>query len=895
MIEPERGSVGARVRPANAFTPFAPAEIEQSISARFESQAARRPSALALCDETRRWSYGELNGFANRVARAILEATPPGNRPVVLLFEQEALAIGAILGVLKAGRVYVPLSPRLPTARLATILADSQADLILTNERSAPVAREFAGGTVKTLMVDRLADNSVAERNLGLAIPPDALAYILYTSGSTGVPKGVVQNHRNVLHYIMNYTNGAHLDAADRLSLIHYYEVSAAPSPIFGAILNGASLHLFDLRAQGFTRLADWIGEQAITVYHSTPQVFRGLAQALPAGAAFPALRLIRLGGETLMRADLELYRQHFPEPTLLLNTLAATELNLIRMFFADHATSFEGPIAPVGYEVPDTEVVLLDDDGREVAGVGEIAIRSPYLFCGYWRKPELTATVVSQCPDGRRLLHIGDRGLMLPDGCLVHLGRRDSRLKIRGFTVEVAEVEAALMTDSSVRQAMVIGRPDNSGETRLIAYVASEASAAELRRRLTQSLPGPMIPTTFVRLDTLPVTPGGKIDRHALPDPEPLRTGVDPPRDPDELQIARIWEELLGTWPVGIRDEFFELGGDSLLALQLITRLEALSTKPLPMSMLLEAATVERQAAILRDANWSPSWPTVVTLQPHGDQPGLFCLPGAGAGVLALVALARRLGEEQPFYGLQPPGLDGAGAPMRKVEELAGYFADAIRGVQPHGPYFLGGVSFGGLVALEIAQQLTRSGEQVASVAMLDTFGPGYPRMRWNAPLRFRLFRRFGEPFPQRADRSWSSVLAELRELWMMRVRLRLRRLRGRPVPQRNIYFNWRTAALTASRSYRPRPYPGPVTLFRLTGRPSAALYHPDPLLGWDRLSMRSPAVVELNLTLPFPGAHSAMLREPAVGELADRLREHLRAARASCLDDSRFLAAGK
>ncbi|HTW87410.1 MAG TPA: non-ribosomal peptide synthetase [Candidatus Binataceae bacterium] len=854
--------------------PFARDEIEQSIAARFESQAAQDPSALAVTDAARRWSYGELNGAANRVAMAIRESTSAGERPVALLFEQGAAAIASILAVLKAGRFYVPLSPQLPAARLKAILEDSAADLIITNELHAPRAREFAGSAARILVIDDLIEPAVAERNLGLVIPPDTLAYILYTSGSTGAPKGVVHNHRNVLHYIMKYTNAAQLDTADRLSLVPYYDAAAAVPAIFGALLNGASLHVFDLRAQGFTKLADWIAQEAITIYHSTPQVFRRLVQVLPAGATFPALRLVRMGGEALLRTDVELYRRHFPEPTLLLNTLSATEMNIIRLFFVDHATSFDGPVVPVGYEVADTEIVLLDGEGVETAGVGEIAIRSRYLFCGYWRKPELTAAVLSPCPDGRRVFRTGDRGRMLPDGCLVHLGRNDSRLKIRGLTVEAAEVEAALLADPSVRQACVVGRPDQAGETRLAAYLASEAPPAELRRRLALRVAGPMIPTVFVRLDTLPVTAGGKVDRRALPDPGLIRTGIEPPRNPDELRIARLWEELLGVWPVGIRDDFFELGGDSLLALQLVTRLEKIATKPLAASLLLQAATVESQAAILRDANWSPSWPTIVTLQPRGNRPGFFCAPGAGAGVLALVALARRLGEERPFYGLQPPGLDGTGNPSHTVEELAGRFVDAIRSVQPHGPYFVGGASFGGLVAFEIAQQLVGGGEQVAMVALLDTFCPGYPRLQWNAPLRFRLFRLLGERFAQPPDRPGSSLLRELNELWAMRLQILSRRLRGRAIPQRNIYFHWRAIATAASHRYRPRTYPGPVTLFRLKGRPAAELYRPDPLLGWGRALANEPEVIDLNLMLKFPGAHNAMLREPHVGEVADKLR---------------------
>ena len=630
---PGRGCPG----PDNAFTPFERGEVEQSIATRFEAQAARRPAALALRDGVHEWNYGELNARANRIGRALLADTPAANEsPAALLFEHGAPAVAAMLGVLKAARCYVALNPTHPAARLAAILEDCGAGVIVTNDRNATLARELARESVKiipptikspTIMsIDRLGDRLSAE-NLGLTIPPCAIAYILYTSGSTGKPKGVVQSNRNVLHNIMKYTNGVHLDAADRHALLPLYDVGASVSDIFGALLNGASLHPFDLRAGGFDRLADWLASERITVYHSVPTVFRRLVAALPEGASLPALRLLKLGGEATTVRDVELFRRHLPTTSILCASLGATEMNSIRMFFIDDATTFNGSIVPVGYEVADTEVVVLDEEGREIADgrAGEIAIRSEYLFCGYWRNPELTAAVLSTRPDGRRMFRTGDRGMILSDGCLVHLGRRESAVKVRGQYVETAEVEAALLANPAVREAAVAGRPDRWGETRLVAYVVGEASPAALRGQLGRTLPASMVPSAFVRLDSLPLTSNGKIDRDALPDPEPARSGAHPPRDRLELCLATIWEEVLKLRPVGIRDDFFELGGDSILALELVSQVESVCGQRLPISALLEAPTVARQAAILRDASWSPAWPAIVALQPHGDRPGFF------------------------------------------------------------------------------------------------------------------------------------------------------------------------------------------------------------------------------------------------------------------------------
>lgn len=333
-----------------------------------------------------------------------------------------------------------------------------------------------------------------------------------------------------------------------------------------------------------------------------------------------------------------------------------ASEMNVVRMFFVDHATTLDGAIVPVGYEVAETEVVVLDEHGRErgAGRVGEIAIRSEYLFRCYWRNPELTAAVLADCPDGRRMFRTSDRGMILRDGCLVHLGRRHSAVKVRGQYVETAEVEAALLANPAVREAAVAGRPDRFGETRLVAYVASEAAPVALRAELARALPASMVPSAFVRLDSLPLTSNGKVDRRALPDPpEPTRSGAHPPRDRLEVCLAAIWEEVLKLRPVGIGDDFFELGGDSILALELMSQVESVCGQRLPISALLEAPTVARQAEILRDANWSPAWPAIVALQPHGDRPGFFCAAGAGTDVLSLAELPRHLGRDQPFYGL--------------------------------------------------------------------------------------------------------------------------------------------------------------------------------------------------------------------------------------------------
>jgi thioesterase domain-containing protein/acyl carrier protein len=386
------------------------------------------------------------------------------------------------------------------------------------------------------------------------------------------------------------------------------------------------------------------------------------------------------------------------------------------------------------------------------------------------------------------------------------------------------------------------------------------------------------MVPETFVRVESLPLTPGGKIDRDALPDPEPARPRGHPPRDRLELRLTAIWEEVLKVRPVGIRDDFFELGGDSILALELVSQVESACGQRLPIASLLEAPTVARQAEILRDANWSPAWPAIVSLQPHGDRPGFFCAAGAGTDVLSLAELPRHLGLDQPFYGLQPPGQDGQCAPLATVDSLASYFVREMRGIQPRGPYYLGGSSFGGMVAFEMAQQLVRAGDEVGLLALFDTRAPGYPRLRRGAPIRFHLFRLIGNPFPQPPERRWSEMRRELCTIWAQRLGIRWRRLTGRPLSQESLYLDFLNVAFAARRRYRPLPYPRSITLFRVPAQPSSEIYATDPLLGWRGLAAGSLEVVDVQ------GFHGQpMFREPYVRELARQLRDRLRAAQAS------------
>ena len=596
--------------PANPFVVFPPEDVERSIPERFEEQVRRHPGRIAIKSGGRALTYDALNRAANRLAHAILRRRGMGSEPVALILEHGPAMVAGLLGALKAGKFYVPLDPSYPLARIRYMLEDSEAGLVLTSRPLRTLAEQLATGGHTLVDLEDPGDN-LSDENPRLAIPGDTFSYILYTSGSTGQPKGVVENHRNVLHFTMVRTNSCRVSADDRLSLLQSFSFSGSATPLFGALLNGAALHPHDVKATGPMDLARWLIEEEITVCFSVVSTFRQLVSTLTGGEAFPKLRLIRIGGEPVYARDVELYKRHFSPDCILLNSLGSSEMKNFSEFFIDKDTEIAGEHVPVGYPVADTQILILDEAGQPVApgDIGEIVVKTRYIAPAYWRRPRETRATFLPDPDGgdERLYRTGDLGRLLPDGNLVHLGRRDAQVKVRGQRVELAEVETALLDAPGVKDAAVGARKDQSGTSRLVAWVVPAGpppSVAELRRHLLARLPEYMVPAAFVWLQALPLNPSGKVDRGGLPDPERSRpemeTAYVAPRIPVERQLAAIWAEVLQLDRVGVHDDFLELGGDSLRATQILARVRAVFGAHVSLREMFTAATVAEQAAAL-------------------------------------------------------------------------------------------------------------------------------------------------------------------------------------------------------------------------------------------------------------------------------------------------------
>jgi len=736
---------------------------EQSIPQRFRQQEKRSPDKVALKAKKGPLTYRELNGLANRIANAILDRRPPGQEAVCLLLEHDADVPAAILGVLKTGKFYVALDVDHPHERNATLIEDAGANLVVTNGRHLGLARSLAGDETRVIDIDSLGADDL-DYDPDIKVTPDDVACLVYTSGSTGKPKGVIHTHRSSLHSTLRQTNGWEICADDRIGLFFTYNFGACLPNVFSALLTGASLHPFDVKKEPPARLIEWLREEEITFFHIVPTLFRHLVSTMHGTGEFPALRVIRLAGETIYGCDVGLFQTHFGGGCILQVGMGSAESGAVFQSHFDAHSAYPDGVVPPGYPVEGMEVLLVDESGQLVdeGETGEIAVRSRYLFSGYWRRPDLTAQVLVPDPDGgdESIYFMRDLGARLADGRVIHLGRKDTQAKIRGHRVDMREVELALLSVPWISQAAVVARDAEASGKQLIAYVVKSTDASMpaslLRSILKKTLPSYAMPAAFVSLEALPLTASGKVDRHGLtarPLPETGR-GFIPPRDHLETQLLDIWEQVLGAEGFGIRDDFFDLGGDSLVALRMALRVEELTSRRVNLANFPTELTIELLADTLEADEQENLRRPILEIQMTGAAPPLFfCHGSLESGGLYCRSLAKELGPNQPFLAIPPHGLDGGDFPQM-IEAMAADRVRSLREYQPEGPYRLGGFCWGGFVALEMARQLKAQGAQVDPLLLIDT-DPG--DVRAMRPVR-KLIRHLG---------SWLALSSATEMFW--------------------------------------------------------------------------------------------------------------------------------
>ena len=616
-LPPEERAIRARCFHASGtFVEFPEEDVETSLSERFEKMAGRFPDRPVAKARNRTLTYQELNQAANRLAHALLAQHRKMRQPIALLMEHDVPMIVAVMGVLKAGGICVVLDPSFPKARNVLELDDSQANLLITDSKNFDLAEEYARGGCRVADIADLASGCPAE-NPGVSIPPDDLAFLIYTSGSTGQPKGVMQNHRNLLHDSLLYGNGLHLCADDRVALLYSCSASQGLKVTFATLLNGAALHLYDVRQKGVADLGAWLTREEITVCFSIPGLFRQLVGTLAGREHFPRLRILQLGSDSVTRSDVEEYQKHFCAGTILVLRFGTTETGTVGRRFFDVRSDLGEAADPLGYGVEAADIALLAEDGSEVppADFGEIVVRSRYISPGYWRRPDLDREKFVAGPNGgdKRSYLTGDVGRLGADGLLYHMGRKDFQLSIRGYRVEAGEIETLLRAQDNVKEVIVAQGKASAGadSDRLIAYIVPKGSPLPsiplLRSAAREKLPAHMVPSDFIFLDAIPLTAHGKVDRQSLPAPGGTRPelGVPykAPQSDVEKQLARIWEEVLDARPIGVDDNFLDLGGHSLLATQIVSRIRNAFIIELPLRRLFESPTVAEMAGIIAES----------------------------------------------------------------------------------------------------------------------------------------------------------------------------------------------------------------------------------------------------------------------------------------------------
>jgi amino acid adenylation domain-containing protein len=904
--------------PVNPFTPFDREALMRSIPERFERQVEARGGCLAIRDRDRSLSYAELNGSANRLARAILDLGPASEVPVALLVDQGVSYLSALLAVLKAGHFFAPLDPRSPDARNRFMLQDSRARLLIT-DRANVVRAHGLGGDAGILDLDGV-DGSLSDENLGRHPERLSLAYILYTSGSTGTPKGVMQDHRGVLHNTLRHTDSFRIAPEDRFTLFYPCSVYGGTRDIFNALLNGASLHRYPIDTEGLSGVADWMVRSEITIYCSVATIFRQLARTLRK-ARFPELRLMKLGGEAVYRTDLELFQRHFGESCLLSCGLASTETGAVRQYFLDSSSAVESSRIPCGHAIEDVEVRIVDPKGGielPAGATGEIAVRSSFIALGYWQRPDLTESSFRVEADGSRVYRMGDLGRIGPDGQLHHLGRKDRQIKLRGNRIEIPEVEVALLSHERVAEVAVTALEAGPGDSRLIAYLVAKGAieSSEVREFLGARLPHFMVPSRFVFLDEMPVLPNGKINRNALAAPDSVleehRESYVGPRSETEARLQSLWQDVLETPRVGIHDDFFEIGGESLSMVELAVLIEKQLGVGFQLNAFVEAPTIARMARKIEAAGTGVGAghtaihsegedyvASILPIQPSGSRPPLFFVAPAGGSVLAYYALAHRLGADQPFYGLQ------VAIPRRRrrismsIEALAARFLAGVREIRPVGPYLLGGWSFGGFVAYEMAVMLKETQGEAARVLLVDS-NSEVIGMRFSGETAVKLITMvaqmiyYAKPF--------------VRDAVHMRLASAMREegVRGGPIRRLASKLLWRAGIKDASigrliekdprlaeigsaptgvvgnirhylraiREYEPQDASLEIELFRPAHEGKHALAKGDPrwTLGWECVTS-GPVRIH-----PLPGNHFAIFDRSHLGSLADAIEDCLR-----------------
>ena len=882
----------------------------------FEAQVERTPDAIALIcpseigsaevGSTETLSYQSLNQRANRLAHYLRNRGIGPDTLVAVCLPRSVEMIVAFLAVLKAGGAYVPIDPSYPPERQAYLLKDSQAPLVITESGLAetlPVPAEVL------LCLDQQATDiaQFSDRNPTVVTTADNLAYMIYTSGSTGNPKGVLIPHRGMAHHSqaivaafeMTACVGEASEKQDRMLQFCSMGFDIIVEEIYPTLVSGGCLVLrTDAIAQSIKAFVEFVAQHQVTVLNLPTAFWHELVRGLDTYSLPSSVRLVIVGGEKISRAMYARWREVVGERVRWLNGYGPTEATVTATLFDPIAAKFDYSTdeIPIGYPLPHLTTHILDDNLRPVpAGTsGELYIGGSALARGYHNRPEKTAAsfIANPFQPGTRLYKTGDLVRERADGAIEFIGRADFQVKIRGFRIELGEIESCLEQHPQVAQQIVVAKEDSNGNKQLVAYVvpkemsadvnaaqdgaASLVTAKVLGTFIAQTLPQYMVPSAFVFLEALPVTTNGKVDRKSLPEPVYTSDTVVAPTTDLEAKLVELWQEILAMPTVGITDSFFELGGYSLLVARFFDRLEQTLGYRAPYTLLLESPTIQTLAQQLEKISpesvpQTPAQDIVVPLATGTQGLPLFLIHDADGDTSLYLNLAQRL--NRPVYGLKPR-LDDQDVPLHsRIVDMATDYRQTIKAVQPVGPYCIGGLCAGGVLAFEVALQLQSVGDPVEWVALLEA--PDVQAVEKSRPaLKQRLKARLEQmswierlvAAPKVISKTFSYLHYQITSTWQRRLtqsrtaQFRQNRDQHQPLPKGVRSLTVRDIYLFAEQDYCPKmAYDGKVLLVKATeGSGANQPYHEvfeDEFYGWQ------PRVTLPIQMVQVPGGHSTML----------------------------------
>jgi len=836
----------------------------------FTAQSELTPDRIAVICENNHLSFQEANARANQLAHYLRSRGVGPEALVGLLMNRSIEMIVSMIGTLKAGGAYVPFDPDLPRERLAFMLEGAR-PLLLLSEQNFMGTLPASATRVACIETEREGIDKCSRENIDTKADPANLLYILYTSGSTGQPKGVCIEHRQMLNYLHGIQERLNISEGLNYAFVSTIAADLGNTAIFPSLCTGGSLHILSSeRLVDSAAMAEYFSASNIDFLKIVPSHLKAL-QDIPHPERLMPRRQLILGGEPVRRRLVDQLQKYAPNCAII-NHYGPTEATVGVLTFNVPQEEIDSRAAtiPLGRPIANTQIYLLDSScaPAPIWTPGHLHIGGEGVARGYLNCPDLTAEkFIPDCytdKPGKRLYKTGDLARYLSDGNVEFLDRIDNQVKVRGFRVELREIESVIRKHPDVDEALVLQHENEQEERCLVAYVVlhrtsvnggeprladSTLSSRELRLFLKDKLPDYMIPSVFMFLDTLPLTPNGKPDRKALPIPT---TGINEspsivaPSNEVEMELVRIWEDVLGVKPIGVKNRFFELGGHSLSAVRLISRIRQEFNQDVSMEALLQAETIERLAISLSRKKKSDKWTPLVPLQTHGDAPPFFCAHPSIGIAFSYTELAKYLGSDRPFYGLQSRIHD----PLTSIEEMATLYIEAIHAIQPEGPYLVGGWSMGGLIAYEIARQFVMLGDSVALLALID-------RAAYELDTR---------QVDDASLKAWFS-----NNIRIVKQQINQADSNGidiSPVMYQQ-YFQVYKNNYRAIERYVPKPYPGKIVLF-VTDETAAAAA--EPTLGWGALTEE----VEVR---KVSGTHSSVIINPDVYFLAEQLK--------ACLND--------